>query len=196
MRSRFLRPKRLSAADDREPSLQWQFLRGVSHITHGETQIAFCAVVRLLCAWQFYSSVLALNLLPCFFHEMWIISGSSDLAWSHAHPCCVTSENLSVFFSVFTAGLAKMLYLPRSSVFLIHRYVGIFLISFFFFFHILSYCRLRSIRSQSFAQTTLEVQHGWSSKLKQRVPGGVLWQSPLKYRRGQTLPAINTAGPA
>lgn len=50
--SKFLRPKPLSAVDDRDPRLQWQFKRGKSHIPYGERQIAFRAVVSLLCAWS------------------------------------------------------------------------------------------------------------------------------------------------
>lgn len=114
---------------------------------------------------------LALNLLPCFFHKMWVISGPSDLTWSHAHPCCITSESLLILFLVFIAGLVKIPYLPRNSHFLIHWYVGISVTSFVFFFQILFYCRLRSFRSFSFTLTALEVQQDWSSKQQQRVPG-------------------------
>lgn len=102
---------------------------------------------------------------------MWVISGPSDLAWSHAHPCCITSESLPILFPVFTASLVKILCLPRNAVFLIYWYVGISLISLIFFFQILFYFRLRSFRSYNFTLTAPEVQQDWSSKQKRRVPG-------------------------
>lgn len=117
---------------------------------------------------------LAQNLLPCFIHIMWVISGPSDLAWIRAHPGCITSETLPILFPVFTACLVNILHLPRKFVFLIHQYVGISLISFIFLFQLLFYCRLRFFRSYRFAVTTLQVWPHWSNKLKWGIPAASL----------------------